>query len=73
MDPMDQVLLVAGVYVVVGVVVGGLFAFKGVGRVDETAKGAGLGFRLMIWPGAAALWWLVAMRWSRAGCARCKK
>jgi hypothetical protein len=66
MDGITALLLVAGAYVAVGAVVGGVFVFKGVDRVDASAKGAGLGFRLIIWPGATALWWLVAAMWLRA-------
>ncbi|MEZ5980365.1 MAG: hypothetical protein R3F34_19430 [Planctomycetota bacterium] len=44
------------IYALVGVLVGGLFAFLWAARVDPDAKGAPLGFKLLIWPAAAALW-----------------
>ncbi|QDU84779.1 hypothetical protein Pla163_18930 [Planctomycetes bacterium Pla163] len=44
------------IYALVGVLVGGLFAFRGAARVDPDAAGAPLGFKLLIWPAAAALW-----------------
>jgi len=36
---------------------------KGVDRIDPNARGAGLGFRLLILPGSAALWPLLLRRW----------
>ena len=44
----------------------GFVAF-GVTRVDETARGAGWGFRLLILPGTVALWPLLAWRCWRGG------
>ena len=48
---------------------GGLFALgfctRGVGAVDRAARGAGLGFRLVLVPGVALLWPLLAVRWLR--------
>ena len=49
---------------------GGLFAFffvlGGVQKVDTQAQGAGIGFRLLIFPGVAALWPLFLQRWLHA-------
>jgi hypothetical protein len=53
-------------YLAVGVVSAAAFATVGVAAVDPAAKGAPIGFRLMIVPGAAALWPLVLVRWARA-------
>ncbi|MFN7940257.1 MAG: hypothetical protein U0X73_01550 [Thermoanaerobaculia bacterium] len=41
------------------------FVFVGIGRIDPAARGAGWGFRLLVLPGAAALWPLLAWRWAR--------
>jgi hypothetical protein len=41
------------------------FLAFGLARVDPQAKGAGFGFRLMILPGAAALWPVLLSRWMR--------
>lgn len=50
---------------------GGLFAIAfcavGVSKTDAVAKGSGIGFRLMIFPGVAALWPLLLTRWVQAG------
>jgi len=53
-------------YAAAGVVFGIVFVARGVSRVDEHAAGAGLGFRLIIFPGVAALWPLLLSRWIRA-------
>lgn len=49
-------VLVLEVYALVGALVGAVFAFRLVGRLDPDAQGATFGFRLLVWPGAAALW-----------------
>ncbi len=50
---------VGGLFVVV-------FVVRVIERVDPTARGASVAFRLLILPGAAALWPLLAWRWRRA-------
>jgi hypothetical protein len=42
------------------------FVARGVWRIDGQAAGSGLGFRLIILPGAAALWPVLLGRWIRA-------
>lgn len=54
-----------GAYALVGVGFGLVFVTVGVARVDPAARGAGWGFRLLVFPGAAALWPLLAWRWLR--------
>lgn len=54
---------VAGLYLLVGVLVAVPFAFRGVGRIDPSAREGTLGFRLLILPGSIALWPLVLRRW----------
>ncbi len=53
------------VYAALGLVFALCFVTRGVERLDPSAKGAGVGFRLLILPGAAALWPLLAWRWLR--------
>ncbi len=50
-------------YAAIGVLFALVFAARGVGRVDPNARGAPLGFRLLIVPGVAALWPLMLRRW----------
>ena len=42
------------------------FLARAVSRLDRQAAGAGLGFRLMIFPGVTVLWPLLLSRWVRA-------
>lgn len=50
-------------YAAFGLLFAVVFVVAGVGRIDHAAAGSGLGFRLMILPGAAALWPLLLVRW----------
>ena len=45
-----------GYYFSVGVVFAAWFAIVGAQKMDSVASGAGLRFRLLLIPGAAALW-----------------
>jgi hypothetical protein len=53
-------------YAAAGVVFAIVFVARGVSRVDEHAAGAGLGFRMIIFPGVVALWPFLLSRWMRA-------
>jgi hypothetical protein len=54
-------------YGAAGVVFAMAFLTRGVSRIDAHANGAGVGFRLMIFPGVAALWPFLLSRWVRSG------
>ncbi len=54
----------AGMYLAAGVAFAVAFAAFGVGRIDPAAKGATLGFRLLVLPGAIALWPYLLSRWA---------
>jgi hypothetical protein len=56
-------LLVLGVYVTLGLLFAIAFIVFGVQRIDPVARGTGIGFRLLILPGVAAFWPLLARRW----------
>lgn len=62
----NAVLLLAGAYAAVGCVVAVAFAARGIQRVDPGAAHAPIGFRLIILPGAAALWPWALAKWARA-------
>ena len=51
------------VYAAIGLIFAIAFAFRGAGRIDPVAQQGTLGFRLLIIPGAAALWPLLLRRW----------
>jgi hypothetical protein len=59
----EVVVLLCTVYIACGLVFAPLFAWRGVSRIDPAAKTAGLGFRLIILPGVAALWPVLLRRW----------
>lgn len=56
---------VVGSYLAIGAVFAAAFVSLGVGRIDPAARSGSLGFRLLIFPGSAALWPLLARRWLR--------
>jgi len=51
------------VYCVAGSVFATAFVTVGVKRIDSQAIGSGIGFRALIFPGAAALWPFLLRRW----------
>jgi hypothetical protein len=50
-------------YGIAGLVFAIAFVITGVKRIDSEAIGSGVGFRVLIFPGAAALWPLLLRRW----------
>ncbi len=58
-------LILVGVYLLAGLAFAVPFLIAGAARLDSSARGAGWGFRLIIVPGVAALWPLLAWRWAR--------
>ena len=50
------VLMIIVVYLIAGFLFAIPFLWKGVGQIDEAAKGSGLGFRIIILPGAIVFW-----------------
>jgi hypothetical protein len=56
---------IAFAYAVVGALFAVPFAWKGAGRIDPAAARAPFGFRLLLLPGACALWPLLLVRWMR--------
>ena len=59
-----------GIYASVGVVFAVLFVSRGVERIDEAARGAPIGFRVLIFPASAALWPALWHKWHRARTAK---
>jgi len=62
----EVILVIALVYLLCGLAVGLPFVLRGVDRVDEAARGAPLGFRLLILPGTIVLWPLMVTKWIKA-------
>ena len=65
MGPPELLVCVLAGYLGCGLLFAPAWAFVGVQRTDPAARGASLGFRLAILPGAAALWPLLALHWAR--------
>jgi hypothetical protein len=70
MSPASSFVASICLYLEVGLVIGVLFAGFGVARVVPAAAGGSPLFRLLIVPGAALLWPLVAVRWIRSSTRR---
>lgn len=56
-------ILIAAIYLTIGLLFAIPFAFFGAGRIDPTARETAPGFKLIIIPGAMVLWPLLARRW----------
>ncbi len=52
-------------YALIGLLFAIPFVFRGVNKIDPSARDGSLGFRLLILPGAAAFWPLLMRRWMR--------
>jgi hypothetical protein len=66
MDYLHQVNFLIGalaIYLLCGLAFAIAFVFAGAGKIDPHAERGSWGFRLLILPGAAALWPLLARRW----------
>lgn len=61
----EVLVLGAGLYLAAGLIFALAFVTLGVQRLDGDAKGGTAGFRILIVPGAALLWPLLAARWIR--------
>ena len=56
-----------GVYTGIGLLFAIAFLTVGISQVDPDSKGSGVGFRLIILPGVAALWPVLFTRWIAKG------
>jgi hypothetical protein len=59
----QAVLLMAALYLLGGLIFGLVFVTYGVGRFDPAARSTSPAFRLLILPGAVALWPFLLGRW----------
>lgn len=66
MSIVEAIIVGFEVYLAAGLLFGIAFVSAGVQRIDHVAENSGLGFRLIILPGVAALWPWLLMRWIRA-------
>ncbi len=59
----ELLVTILGLYCAIGLIVGLLIAFLGLGRVNPDAKGVKTSVRLLFLPGLMALWPLMVMKW----------
>jgi hypothetical protein len=59
----ELILGALAAYFAVGILFAGVFAVAGVDRLDPAARGSSTGFRILILPGSALFWPLLARRW----------
>jgi hypothetical protein len=59
----QALLLAAGIYLAAGMVFATAFLTRGIERIDPAAHGSSAAFRLLLAPGVAALWPILARRW----------
>jgi len=52
-----------GIYAAIGFLFSLAFIAAGISRVDPQAMGAGIFFRLLVFPGCVAFWPLLLRRW----------
>jgi hypothetical protein len=62
----EIILLLIAAYMIVGLFFGIAFVMRGALRIDEAVHGAPIIFRILILPGCAAFWPLMAFKWRRA-------
>jgi hypothetical protein len=67
MTIVSTLLILVACYLGTGVVFAIAFVIAGVQRMDHAAVGSGIRFRIILVPGAAALWPLLLQRWMMAG------
>ena len=59
---MESILLLAAGYLAIGLLFGVFFAVRGVQLLDPVANGSPITFRLLMVPGATALWPLLLVQ-----------
>jgi len=63
METAEVIVTTVGAYLAVGVLVAATFVAFGAGRIDAAASGAGVWFRIAVFPGCVGLWPVVLGRW----------
>lgn len=61
----SALVTVIGLYLLVGILFAVVFVWRGLGRIDPAAREGTWGFRVLVFPGAMALWPLLLGRWWR--------
>lgn len=61
----DILLILMGVYLLLGIVFSIYFIFAGASKLDEDVKGSPWHFWLIIWPGSVLLWSVLLLKMIR--------
>jgi hypothetical protein len=61
----EAIVLIAEIYLAIGLLFAVLFVWRGAGAIDPAAREGTIGFRLLILPASALLWPLLLRRWVR--------
>jgi hypothetical protein len=59
----STILVVAALYLLLGVLFAFFFLTKGIQKIDTAATGSGRGFRIIILPGIIILWPVLLNKW----------
>lgn len=62
----DAILALFGLYAVIGILFAIVFVMIGIGHVDAAARQSSIPFRILVLPGCAALWPVMASKWFQA-------
>lgn len=60
------IIVVTSIYATIGAAFAGLFVVFGAARIDPSAAGMSASVRLLLLPGAAALWPVLLRKWIAA-------
>ena len=61
----ETLLIIAAVYLAVGVLFVIPFLIKGLNKVDEGAHGSTIGFKIIIIPGVIVFWPVLLSKWMK--------
>ena len=59
----EILLIIAAIYLLVGVLFVIPFLMKGLNKIDEGANGSTIGFKIIIIPGVIVLWPVLLSKW----------
>lgn len=63
---LNSILLIAATYLFCGLLFAIPFVIKGVSKIDESAHGGSVGFRIIIVPGTIVFWPVLLKKWIKA-------
>ena len=61
----EAALIIVAIYLLIGILFVIPFLLKGLTKVDETAHGGSIGFKIIIIPGVIVFWPLLLNKWMK--------